>query len=150
MREKYTFNIRVTGILIEHARLLIVKQKIEPGRNWSLPGGRVESGESLREAMIREMKEETGLNVKCVKLLYVCEKQNASPPILHITFLLERESGEIRLPTNEFDENPIADVRFVDITELKDYDFSDRFIQMIRDGFPESGSYMGAKSNIGL
>lgn len=51
--------VRVTGILIEDEKVLLVKQKVA-NRNWSLPGGRVENGETLEEAMIREMREETG------------------------------------------------------------------------------------------
>jgi len=42
--EKYSFQIRVTGILIENKKILLVKQKIEPNRAWSLPGGRVDAG----------------------------------------------------------------------------------------------------------
>jgi ADP-ribose pyrophosphatase YjhB (NUDIX family) len=45
-------------------RLLLIKRGTEPGRGlWSLPGGRVEPGESDAEALVREMAEETGLVV---------------------------------------------------------------------------------------
>ncbi|AIE80308.1 Nudix hydrolase family protein [Bacillus cereus] len=79
--------VRVTGILIEDEKVLLVKQRVA-NRNWSLPGGRVENGETLEEAVIREMREETGLEVNIQKLLYVCDKPDASPSLLHITFLL--------------------------------------------------------------
>ena len=114
--------VRVTGILIEDEKVLLVKQKVA-NRDWSLPGGRVENGETLEEAMIREMREETGLEVKIKKLLYVCDKPDASPSLLHITFLLERIEGEITLPSNEFDRNPIHDVQMVPINELSYYGF---------------------------
>jgi ADP-ribose pyrophosphatase YjhB (NUDIX family) len=100
------FQIRVTGILIERGKILIVKQRVTPGRAWSLPGGRLENGETLEEGILREVLEETGLNAKVVKLLYLCDKTDVTPPILHIIFLLERESGKITLPTNEYDVNP--------------------------------------------
>ncbi|MEV5111001.1 NUDIX hydrolase [Bacillus sp. LBA3-1-1.1] len=141
--------VRVTGILIEDEKILIVKQKVA-NRNWSLPGGRVENGETLEEAMIREMREETGLEVKIKKLLYVCDKPDASPSLLHITFLLERIEGEITLPSNEFDHNPIQDVQMVPIKDLSQYGFSQTFITLISDGFANAGSYQGVKQNIGL
>lgn len=49
----------------------------------------------LEEAMVREMREETGLEVKIKKLLYVCDKPDASPSLLHITFLLEKITGKL-------------------------------------------------------
>ncbi|MFU2028205.1 DNA mismatch repair protein MutT [Bacillus wiedmannii] len=141
--------VRVTGILIEDEKVLLVKQKVA-NRNWSLPGGRVENGETLEEAMVREMREETGLEVKIKNLLYVCDKPDASPSLLHITFLLERIEGEITLPSNEFDYNPIQDVQMVPIKDLSQYGFSETFITLISEGFASAWSYQGLKQNIGL
>lgn len=51
-------------------RLLLVRRGHEPGLGlWSIPGGRVEPGESDAEAVIREVLEETGLTVSCGPLL---------------------------------------------------------------------------------
>lgn len=144
------FQIRVTGLLIEKGNILLVKQKVSPSRSWSLPGGRLEQGETLEEAVIRELYEETGLNVTVIKLLYICENVEATPPLLHITFLLKKVSGEIKLPTNEYDENPIHDVKFISVEDLIDYGFTELFQDIIMKEFPNAGNYMGMKSAIGL
>lgn len=150
MSNNNLFQIRATGILIEDQKLLIVKQKVSEKRSWSLPGGRVEHGETLEEAIVREVKEETGIDTSVIKLLYICEVPYIAQPILHITFLLDRISGDIMLPTNEFDLNPIHDVKLVPFEELEEYQFSRTFFNLLQDGFPQAGSYMGEKKNIGL
>ena len=144
------YKVRATGVLIENDSLLLVKQKLSNNKEWSLPGGRVEAGETLEQALIREMKEETGLDVEPIHMLYVCDVAASSNTVLHITFLTKRIGGEITLPTNEFDENPIHDVRFVPINELSKYGFSEKFIELLKNNFPNAGTYMGDKSNIGL
>lgn len=150
MNQDYIFNIRITGILIENNKILLVQQKLSDKRNWSLPGGRLERGETLSQGLIREMKEETGLDVELVRMLYVCDVASSSNTILHITFLIKRVGGEIELPSNEFDENPIYDVKFVPVSELAQYGFSEKFMQVINDGFSNAGNYVGDKMNIGL
>ena len=150
MNQEYIFNIRITGMLIENNEILLVQQKLSDKRNWSLPGGRLERGETLSQGLIREMKEETGLDVEIIRMLYLCDVAASSNTILHITFLIKRIGGEIELPSNEFDENPIHDVKFVPISELVQYGFSEKFIQFIRDGFSNAGNYVGDKINIGL
>src|ERR1700691_3393424 len=50
-------------------RLLLIKRGHEPGAGlWSLPGGRIEPGETDEEAVVREILEETGLRVECREL----------------------------------------------------------------------------------
>lgn len=140
--------IRVTGVLIEDGQLLLVRQKVTAKRRWSLPGGRVEAGESLETAMIREMKEETGLDVAVEHLLYLAERP--ADCLLHITFAIRRIGGDLQLPTNEFDGNRISDVRWVPIRELEDFGFSAKWRQIVETGFPGSPGYVGAKENVGL
>ena len=144
------FTIRVTGILIENNEILLVKQKLNDKRDWSLPGGKLERGETIQQGIIREMKEETGLDTEVDSLLYLCDVSSSGNSLLHISFLLRRVGGTITLPTNEFDENPINDVKFVSILNLVDYGFSNKFIDLIKNNFPNKGNYVGDKINIGL
>ncbi len=148
--DKYNFNIRVTGILIEDDKILLVKQKVSEKRNWSLPGGKLEQGETLEQGIIREMKEETGLDIEIIKMLYLCDVSASSNTLLHITFLLKRVGGEIELPSNKYENNPIFEVRFVALDDLKLYGFSEKFVELIINEFPDSGKYAKDKKNIGL
>ncbi|WP_240041339.1 NUDIX domain-containing protein [Paenibacillus ginsengarvi] len=147
--DRYEFRVRVTGVLIEKERILLVKQQVGD-RGWSLPGGKAEAGETLEQAIIRELAEETGLNVQVEKLLYLCDLPEARPPILHVTFLLRKLSGELRMPTGEFETTPIADVRMVPVAELELYGFSRKFAELAASRFPDAGTYRGHKSAIGL
>src|ERR1700721_2907530 len=53
-----------------HGRLLLIQRGHEPGKGlWSLPGGRVEPGETDAEGLVREMEEETGLTVEPGRLI---------------------------------------------------------------------------------
>jgi ADP-ribose pyrophosphatase YjhB (NUDIX family) len=57
-------------VLDDAGKLLLIRRAHDPGRGrWSVPGGRVEDGESDHHAVIREVAEETGLVVEVVRLL---------------------------------------------------------------------------------
>ena len=142
--------VRVTGVLIERGKILLVRQSVSPAREWSLPGGKLERGETLQEAMQREMIEETGLATRVERLLYLCELPEATPPLLHVTFLLERTGGVLSGPSDVFEQNPIQEVKMVPIEQLADYGFTERFQTLVAAGFPNAGSYAGHKSGIGL
>ena len=144
------FQIRATGVLIEDGRILLVKQKVSAERPWSLPGGRLETGETLEEGVVREVHEETGLWTSVVGLLYICDTKALNPALLHVTFRLARVGGSLRLPSNEFDLNPIHDVKMVALRELALYGFSQEFAALAQADFPDAGSYKGFKEAIGL
>lgn len=142
-------NIRVTGILIENDSLLLLQQKTENNRAWSLPGGKVEVKETLEQALKREMQEETGLEISMGDLVYVCDNILENKHIIHITFLCEKISGQLGA-TPDIDTQKINSVEFVPIDKLSEKGFSEKFISLLKNGFPGKGSYMGSKSNIGL
>ena len=57
----------VGAVAVEDGRLLLVRRGRPPGLGeWSVPGGRVEAGETMAEAVVRELAEETGLSGECV------------------------------------------------------------------------------------
>lgn len=140
--------VRVTGVVVEDGRILLLNQDIGTGRSWSLPGGKLEAGETLAEALVREMKEETGLDVEPGRLLYVCDHLPAK--IVHMTFEARRTGGTIGDVKAGADTTPIGGVEFVPVPKLPDLGFSERFTELVKAGFPGAGSYMGPKSAIGL
>lgn len=65
----------VGAIVILDGRLLLVQRANEPAAgSWSLPGGRVEPGELLAEAVVRELAEETGLEGVCGEMVGLVER----------------------------------------------------------------------------
>jgi 8-oxo-dGTP diphosphatase len=60
----------VGAIVVDEGRLLLVRRGRGPAAGaWSVPGGRVEAGETLAEAVLRELAEETGLEGVCDELV---------------------------------------------------------------------------------
>ncbi len=67
--------VGVGGVAIYRGRVLLVKRGRPPLLGeWSIPGGVVEAGESLGEALCREMREETGLEVEVLEVLEVLDR----------------------------------------------------------------------------
>jgi ADP-ribose pyrophosphatase YjhB (NUDIX family) len=65
-------------IILIGGKVLLIHRKNEPV-GWALPGGFVESGETVEDAVRREMKEETGLELESLKQFHVYSDQNRDP-----------------------------------------------------------------------
>jgi len=77
--------IHTDGVIFKENKVLLSKRKIDPCKgSWCLPGGRVEFGETLEEAIIREIKEETNLAVEKVRLVGIYDDPNRDPIGRHI------------------------------------------------------------------
>ena len=117
----------VAAIIINQNKILIGKRKDDDigGGKWEFPGGKIEIGETNKEALKRELHEELGINAKIGKELMNYEHMFKTT-IYNISFMeiIEYE-GEIR-------NNAHSEIKWVEFSNLLEYDFisgDDRFIQ---------------------
>ena len=67
--------IGVGGVIIDRGRTVLIRRGTEPLRGeWSIPGGTMEIGETLEEAVCRELREETGLEVGVLELIELFDR----------------------------------------------------------------------------
>ena len=118
-----------TGALIlKGGGLLLVKRGAQPGfGKWSVPGGLVELGESVEDAMVREVKEEVGFDVEVVKLTDVVDTitlDNNGRVQYHfvvVNFLARIIGGELRTATD------ILEARWVPVEEVEKRNLTSSF-----------------------
>ncbi|RFB14776.1 NUDIX domain-containing protein [Bacillus sp. HNG] len=79
-----------TIVINENNEILLI---YGPKRGWEMPGGQVEEGESLREAAIRETKEETGIDIEVLKFCGIFQNVNRS--ICNTLFLAKPVGGKL-------------------------------------------------------
>lgn len=87
-----------TVIFNDQNEILLIKRKKKPEANhWSIPGGKVDWFETLEEAVIREIKEETGLDIQVKELLCVTDHilQEENVHYVAPTYLSEVTGGQI-------------------------------------------------------
>ncbi|WP_423792562.1 NUDIX domain-containing protein [Methanocaldococcus indicus] len=108
-------SLTVDGILEMNKKILLIKRKNNPYKDfYALPGGFVECGETLEEAIIREIKEETNLDVEVESLFNVYSSPNRDPRghIVTVVYILKCIGGELKAKTDA------KDVKFFDINNL--------------------------------
>jgi len=72
--------IAVGAVIIENDKVLLGLRKHEPGQ-WAIPGGKVEPGETLHEALKREIREETNLEIDVGPVVHVLSILNEPHPL---------------------------------------------------------------------
>lgn len=131
--------VGVGAVLVHEGRVLLVKRGKQPLRGrWVVPGGTVELGESLEQALVREIEEETGLVVRPLEVVTVFDRIQREEDVVRyhyviVDYLCEYVSGELRAGS---DAEAAA---FAAPSELPAYELPPKALEVVLDGFRRRG-----------
>lgn len=132
--------VGVGGVVIADGRALLIRRGTEPLKGeWSIPGGLVELGETLEAGVLRELREETGLEVRVLELIEIFERilreDGASPearPRYHFViadYLCERTGGTPQAGSD------VTDLVFVEEADLPRYHLTPTATRVLKKAF---------------
>lgn len=134
--------VGVGGVIIENGRAVLIRRGSEPLKGqWSIPGGTLELGESLQEGVMRELREETGLEVRVLELIEVFDRifpsseaaaEKPQKPQYHFViadYLCERVAGEARAGSD------VIDVALAREDELGKYGLTTTATRVLKKAF---------------
>lgn len=128
IKQKYGNRVRarVCGLCAQEGQLLMVNHRgLAQGDFWAPPGGGIELSEPAEESLIREFREETGLNVRVKNYLFVCEFIGLPLHTLELFFEVECLGGDLKTgrdPETDDKDQIITDVRFLSWAEINSID----------------------------
>jgi 8-oxo-dGTP diphosphatase len=131
-------NIRPSVVLVKNDKVLVVRSNYSDDTFYLLPGGSIESDETLVDTAVREVKEETNYDIQIEKLLYLHEwiDEKRGKNLLYVIFLGLITGGE---ETNAFDVDKfhhIEAIEWIDIDKLGEIDFRPAgIIKILQDDF---------------
>lgn len=107
--KKYTGKTSTAIIPYPDNKILLIKRNTRPFVGfWALPGGRMDPGETIDQTVIREVKEETGLDVKIVRVVGEYVERGAREEIEYeyypTCFVVEPVGGELKKQDSEIQE----------------------------------------------
>ena len=125
----------VGGVVLIEGRVVLIRRGQEPLRGrWVIPGGTVELGETLQEALVREMQEETGILVQPREVVLVFDRiQREGPSVEYhyviIDYACDYVSGALRAGSDA------DEVALVAPDELGRYDLPPQALDLVLDVF---------------
>ena len=134
--KKQNPQVAIGAVVINEGRVLLVRRKNPPSQNlWAIPGGRVKHGESLVDAVKREIMEETGINVEvgeAVHVFDIIESNKAKDELIHyviIDYQAKYISGKIKAGGDALD------VRWVTADEINQIPINETSLKLLNNKF---------------
>jgi ADP-ribose pyrophosphatase YjhB (NUDIX family) len=120
----------------QSGRLLLIRRRNEPGAGlWSVPGGRIEAGETDQQAVVREVAEETSLVVTCGALLGAVERPGTGDDVIDIRDYLAFVTGGTLAAGDD-----ATDARWVTAAQAADLDAAGRLTAGLLDALRSWGA----------
>ena len=107
------YNLAVDAIILYDKKIVLIKRKNPPYENYyALPGGFVEKGETVEQALIREAKEETGLDIEVLKLVGVYSDPERDPRgrVVSLCYLTKAKANGKLSPASDAGETKPFDI----------------------------------------
>jgi 8-oxo-dGTP diphosphatase len=135
------------GVIVvsDDKKILLVRHRKGSRQYWVLPGGRLEYGETFNECAVREIKEETGLEIVVDRLVYLSEAiaPDRSRHIVNVYLTAHVTGGSLQVG----DEPVLAGVDYVPFSELESSTLyppvGKRILENMQSGFAEGIEYLG-------
>ena len=112
--------MRATAVIIKDGLILLMHRFRDGVEFYILPGGLVEEGETIEEAVIREVKEETNFNAKIEKKLWEYLNEYNGNKKMHHFYLITDFSGNMQLGGEEAERNSEKDKYILEWHKFKD------------------------------
>jgi len=120
--------VGVGAVIIRDGRILLEKRKNEPGKGkWSIPGGLVELGESVEQTVLREVEEETGLEVEKPEHIDVVDNvvRDDNGEIMYhfviIDYFVKLKGGTLKAASDA------EELKWVSLNDVEKYDLTKTF-----------------------
>lgn len=122
--------VAVGAVVVHDDRLLLIRRGRRPARGeWSVPGGRVEAGELLAEAVVRELREETGLEGVCGHLIGVVERFTDGQHFV----ILDHAVTVLDPATEPVAGDDASEVAWVELHSLAEWPLVDGLLEFLHD-----------------
>ncbi len=119
--------LAVGAICVRAGEMLLIRRGHPPAQGrWSLPGGRVESGELLIDALRREVMEETSLEVQVGALAGILEVPGDTHYVI-LDYFAEVIGDDLPQPGDD-----VTDVKWVPLDEVETMELTPRFVETLR------------------
>lgn len=119
--------IAIDAIIVRDGQVLLIKRAREPAKDrWAFPGGHIDWDESVEEAVVREVKEETNLTVTSTKLLGVYSRPSRHPDqVIAVAYLVEisgqPQAGDDAAQAKYFPLSDLPPLAFDHLKMIKDF-----------------------------